>query len=149
MSKDPRKLSLHPARVAFLAAFVSVSMGGASVHAATNILRGPDQVLPGDATSPALSPLTPEGLAGPPRSIFFRQEALGDLGGARTAFAQQGFAISPVYIGEIMGNPTGGIEQGFTYDGVLNVPLDVDLDRVSRGLFSDLSLHVNALWLHG
>ena len=124
-------------------------MGGASLHAATNILRGPDQVLPGDATPASLNPLVPEGLAGPPRSIFFRQEALGDLGGARTAFAQQGFAISPVYIGEIMGNPTGGIEQGFTYDGVLSVPLDVDLDRVSRGLFSDLSLHVNALWLHG
>ena len=48
-----------------------------------------------------------------------------------------------------MGNPTGGIERGFTYDGVFNVPLDIDLDRVSRGLFSDLSLHVNALWIHG
>ena len=48
-----------------------------------------------------------------------------------------------------MGNPTGGISHGITYDGVLNVPLDLDIDRLTHGLTPDLALHTNALWLHG
>ena len=123
---------------------------GARLHAATNILPGPDQIVPGTANENAgPNPLGPAGLTGGPRSIFSREEALGDLGGLRRELEELGLAISPSYIGEVQGNPTGGIERGATYDGVLNVPLDLDLERISRGLLQDLTLHTNALWIHG
>ena len=123
---------------------------GAALHAATNLLSGPDQVVPGTANENAgPNPLGPAGLTSGLRSIFMREEALGDLDGLRREAEELGIAISPSYIGEVQGNPTGGIAHGVTYDGVLNVPLDLDLDRISHGFFQDLVLHTNALWIHG
>ena len=127
------------------------ALAPAVARAATNILPGPDQDRPGVIAPTSPNPaLTPEGLTGGPRSIFTRETALGDLGGARVDLATQlGIAITPNYIGEIMGNPTGGIKQGVVYDGLLNVPLDIDVDRLTHGLTSDLIFHANALWLQG
>ena len=134
---------------AVLAAFLCGPAGG-SLHAATNILAGPDQIVPGTANENAgPNPLGPEGLTGGPRSIFMREHALGDPDGLRRELEEMGIAISPSYIGEVQGNPTGGSAQGVTYDGVLNVPLDLDLERISHGLLQDLTLHTNALWIHG
>ena len=119
-------------------------------HAATNLFPGPDQQAPGAFGNNAANPLTPEGLTGGPRSIFRRELLLGDLGDARNQLLYRfGVAISPTYIGEVQGNPTGGVEHGVTYDGVLNVALDVDLERLTRGVTPDLTLHANALWLQG
>ncbi len=119
-------------------------------RAATNLLPGPDQDRVGVISPNTPSALTPEGLTGGPRSIFLREELLGDPDGLRTELATSlGIAITPAYIGEVMGNPTGGIRQGVTYDGLFNVPLDIDVDRLTRGLTSDLTFHVNAEWLQG
>ena len=119
-------------------------------RAATNILPGPDQDRVGVISSTTPSALTPEGLTGGPRSIFQRELGLGDPFGLRTELLTSlGIAITPAYIGEVMGNPTGGIKQGVTYDGLFNVPLDIDVDRLTRGLTRDLTFHVNALWLQG
>ncbi len=120
----------------------------ASLHAATNILPGPDQDRPGSVNQQAPNPLSVEGLSGEQRSIFQRETLIGDPDGLRTLAAELGIASTPVYIGEVQGNPTGGIEHGVTYDGLLNVPLDLDLDRITH-FTSDLVLHTNALWLHG
>ena len=122
---------------------------GSTLHAATNILPGPDQDRPGTVTQQAPNPLSVEGLSGERRSVFQRETLLGDPDGLRTLAAGMGIASNPVYIGEVMGNPTGGIEHGITYDGLLNVPLDVDVDRLTHGLTSDLVFHTNALWIHG
>ena len=119
-----------------------------NLHAATNILPGPDQDRPGPLNQQAPNPLSIEGLSGEQRSIFQRETLLGDPDGLRTLAAELGVASTPVYIGEVMGNPTGGIEHGVTYDGLLNVPLDLDLDRITH-FTSDLVLHTNALWIHG
>ena len=119
-------------------------------HAATNILPGPDQDRVGVISSTTPTSLTPEGLTGGPRSIFLRELLLGDLGGTRVDLATRlGISVTPAYIGEVMGNPTGGIKQGITYDGLFNVPLDIDVDRLTHGLTNDLQFHVNALWLQG
>ena len=132
-----------------LAALVSATAGSRPSHAATNILPGPDQDTPGVQSAPSANPLAPEGLAGENRTLFRRDTLLGNLGGLRTDLLDLGVAVSPVYFGEVQGNPTGGIERGVTYDGLLNVGLDIDLDRVTRGLSSDLTFHANALWIHG
>ena len=139
MSTNPHK------PLAILAAFCCLA---GSTQAATNIFSGPDQTTPGAVSQNALSPFAPEGLTGPERSIFHRETLAGDLGGLREQLLYQGVSIQPNYIGEFMGNPTGGIDHGFVYDGVLNVPLDVDLERVT-GFLHDLTFHTNALWLQG
>ncbi len=132
-----------------LAALLSAQTG-AAVRAATNILTGPDQVAPGTAdANTASTPFQPGGLTAGPRSLFLQERALGDLAGLRGELRQMGIAFSPSYIGEVMGNPTGGNAQGITNDGVFNVPLDLDLQSLSGGWFKNLSLHINGLWLHG
>ncbi len=149
-------MKISRTRTSTLKTFASAIAGLAALspaasRAATNILPGPDQDRPGviAPTSPS-NALTPEGLQGGPQSIFSRETALGDLGGARFDLATNlGIAITPNYIGEVMGNPTGGIKQGITYDGLLNVPIDIDMDRLTHGLTHDLIFHANALWLQG
>lgn len=121
---------------------------GAPLHAATNIFSGPDQQVPGAANQNTLSPFAPEGLTGPSRSIFKRETLFGSLGSLREQLLYRGISIEPTYVGEVMGNPTGGVDHGIVYDGVLNVPLDVDLERVT-GFLHDLTFHTNAPWTHG
>jgi porin len=41
------------------------------------------------------------------------------LGGLRPAVAPNGIAISGNYIGEVLGNPSGGVKQSTHYDGLL------------------------------
>ena len=121
-----------------------------TVRAATNLFPGPDQQAPGAFGNNAANPLLPEGLTGGPRPLLQRPLLLGDLGDTRNQLLYRfGLAISPTYVGEVQGNPTGGVARGVTYDGVLNVAVDLDLERLTRGLTPDLTLHANALWLHG
>ena len=122
-----------------------------TARAATNLFPGPDQQAPGAFGNQNPNPLTPEGLTGGPRPLLQRELLLGDLGGdARNQLLYRfGLAVSPTYLGEVQGNPVGGVEPGIICDGVLNLAVDVDVDRLTRGLTSDLSFHANALWLHG
>ena len=141
----PLPLKAFASLLAAVAATVPVAS-----RAATNLLPGPDQDRVGVISSSTPAALTPEGLTSGPRSIFLRQELLGDPDGLRTELATSlGIAITPAYVGEVMGNPTGGIKQGVVYDGLLNVPLDIDVDRLTHNLTSDLTFHTNAEWLQG
>ena len=119
-------------------------------RAATNILTGPDQQAVGVQSEAGTNVFAPQGLEGENLSIFRRATLFGNLGTLRPDLLENyGIVISPAYIGEVQGNPTGGVTQGATYDGLLNVPLDIDVDRLTHNLTSDLALHVNALWIHG
>lgn len=138
-------MSTHLQRLALIAALAGAAL---TSRAATNIFPGPDQQTPGAASQNAANPLEPEGLTNPGRSIFRQDTLVGEARGARVRLEQLGVSIVPTYIGEIMGNPVGGIDRGFVYDGVLNVPLDLDLERIT-GFLHDLTFHVNALWLSG
>ncbi len=61
-----------------------------------------------------------------------------------------GVAISPTWIGEVFGNPSGGVKQGVISDGLFNVALDLNLDRMSDSpFFDDMLIHANALYIYG
>ncbi len=93
--------------------------------------------------TPANTPANTEG-------GFWTQDTLtGDWGGARKTLQDNGFALTPVYTGEVFGNSSGGRAQGLIYDGLLNVALDLDLDKMSGGDVPDTTLHANMLYLHG
>jgi len=103
-------------------------------------------VLPATTTA---TPSSPEGLTETHFSMFDQNLLTGDWGGLRDELEGDGMKLSPTYIGEVFGNPSGGARQGVIYDGLLNVALDLDLERMSDGGIEGLTLHANALYIHG
>src|SRR5436190_12138514 len=63
------------------------------------------------------------------------------LGLLPNPFEKQGVKFAATYIGEVMGNPTGGLKQGSIYEGRLNLALDADLEKLA-GL-KQLAFHAN------
>ena len=95
------------------------------------------------------TPSQPEGLNQTGGNDIWSQDLLtGDWSGFRKTMGDDGVKLSPTYIGEVFGNPSGGARQGTIYDGLLNVALDLDLGRMNEAL-ADTTIHVNALEIHG
>jgi porin len=70
--------------------------------------------------------------------IWHRDTLTGDWGGARTALHDHGIDIAPTYIGEALGNVSGGLRRGGVYEGRADLSLDADLDKLmgwTGGLF--------------
>ena len=110
--KKPNKPTVRHRLKPFLLAALLGTVGSHALDAATNILNGPDQDLPGNSAAASnTNPLTmPEGLTGPKRSIFLSETLLGDFDGYREEIKERGVTITPNFIAEIMGNPTGGYQ---------------------------------------
>ena len=72
--------------------------------------------------------------------------AWASLGGVRPALAKGGIAISGTYYGEAFVN-SGGFNQGGKYDGVLDLALDADMQKL--GFWKGLCFHTNGFQIHG
>jgi len=73
--------------------------------------------------------------------------ALADPAGVRSALARRGVVFAVNYIGEVLGNPTGGLRQGTFYDGRLEVAVQADLEK---GIgWPGLSFFANGYQIHG
>jgi porin len=72
---------------------------------------------------------------------------LADPGGVRAALAKRGVIFAVNYIGEVLGNPTGGYRQGAVYDGRLELAVEADLEK---GIgWPGLSFFANGYQIHG
>jgi porin len=69
------------------------------------------------------------------------------LGLLPNPFAKYGIKFAATYIGETLGNVSGGSKQGAIYEGRLNLAVDVDLQKLA-GL-RDLTFHANMFQIHG
>src|SRR3954469_25571158 len=58
-----------------------------------------------------------------------------------------GVKFAATYIGEALGNASGGLKQGAIYEGRLNLALDVDLHKLAG--WRDLTFHANMFQIHG
>jgi porin len=58
-----------------------------------------------------------------------------------------GIKFAATYVGEILGNASGGIRQGAAYEGRLNLAVDVDFGK--RAGLPGLSFHANVFQIHG
>jgi porin len=58
-----------------------------------------------------------------------------------------GVKFAATYIGEAIGNPSGGLKQGAIYEGRLNLAVDLDLEKLV-GL-DKLIFHANMFQIHG
>ncbi len=71
-----------------------------------------------------------------PRGTFTHQircdnidNPVGRLGGLRPLLDNYGISFTLNQTSDYLGNTRGGIKQGFVYDGLLDLELDIDLDK--------------------
>ncbi|MCK1665567.1 carbohydrate porin [Bradyrhizobium sp. 153] len=58
-----------------------------------------------------------------------------------------GVKFAATYIGEVLGNASGGLKQGAIYEGRLNLAVDIDLQKLVG--FDKLTFHANMFQIHG
>jgi porin len=90
--------------------------------------------------------IAPDGIPSPSIATSL-PPALGGFGGLRKALADRGFQFGFNYIGETLGNVSGGNRTGAIYEGRLEMVLDGDLDKAIG--IPGLTMHVNAFQIHG
>jgi porin len=66
---------------------------------------------------------------------------------AKQILSDWGVAFSATYIGEVLGNPSGGIRQGVIYTGRLDLGTDIDLEKLVG--WSGATFHANIYQIHG
>ena len=69
------------------------------------------------------------------------------LGLLPNPFEKYGIKFAATYIGETLGNVSGGLRQGAVYEGRLNLAVDVDLQKLLGA--DDLTFHANMFQIHG
>jgi porin len=79
---------------------------------------------------------------------FWERDVLtGDWGGLRSEWESRGVQLGINYLGEVLGNPAGGMRRGAIYEGRLEMLLNLDLEKIAG--WSGATLHVNAYQIHG
>lgn len=104
--------------------------------------RGTSRELPAEAT---LSD-TPYNARTAP-SIASSLGPYADPGGLRAFLGRHGITYTVDYIGEALGNATGGLKRGAIYEGRLDVQVTADLERILG--WDRTALHGNVYQIHG
>lgn len=73
---------------------------------------------------------------------------LGDARGWRSRLVGQGIHFQAGYIGETMGNVSGGIERGMVYNGLVEAALDLEFGRLTDR-WQDGRFRVSGIFPHG
>ena len=106
------------------------------------------------ATPPMIS--APSGISstnGAPASADFfngisrRDTLLGDMWGLRPAISKYGLSLNILETSEVLGNVSGGYNQGFEYDGLTQMILQLDTQKAFQ--FYGGTFNVSALQIHG
>ena len=94
-------------------------------------------------------PATAHGVDGVPEDSALSSlgPKMATLGGLRPVLARRGIAVSATYIGEVLGNPSGGVKQSTHYDGLLDVHLDANMETMIG--WKGLCFHTNMFQIHG
>ncbi|QBR70304.1 carbohydrate porin [Beijerinckiaceae bacterium] len=106
--------------------------------AVSNLAQAEDAIL----TTP-----TPQNEAAPPSAQPSISTSIPALGEFKRALLERGFNLQLNYTGEVLGNPAGGVRQGAIYEGLLEMSVDGDLQRIA-GL-NGATFHINAYQIHG
>jgi porin len=114
-------------------------LAGASARAADDYIAEPAA----DAEYPLEEEPTSVG------NFWTRETMTGDWHGLRTRIEDLGIHLTPTFTLAFLGNPSGGMRQGNTVNGVFNLQLDVDLGKASGGALDGFLFHVNGLYIFG
>lgn len=77
-----------------------------------------------------------------------REHLLGDPGGWRSRAVERGMHLQAGYIGEVFGNVSGGIKRGVVYEGLGEIAVDLDLEKLA-GTWPGALLRTSFLCPHG
>jgi porin len=69
------------------------------------------------------------------------------LGLLPNPYERLGIKFAATYISEVLGNATGGFQQGATFEGRLNLAVDVDFNKLAG--WKGLTAHANVFVIHG
>src|SRR3954471_23701286 len=69
------------------------------------------------------------------------------LGLLPNPYERLGIKFAATYISEVLGNPTGGLQQGATFEGRLNLAVDLDFQKLAG--WKGLTAHANIFAIHG
>jgi porin len=130
---------LRPIAVGLSAACLSVWLGDRLAAAAP-----PPLLVPG---LEAFQPTPAEGPFGFLTGISRSQYLLGDMWGLRTLLSQYGVSFALSETSEVLGNVTGGVRQGFEYDGLTQMALQLDTQQ-AFGWYGG-TFRASALQIHG
>lgn len=130
--------------VATLAVVVgpAVALALPAAERATDLDRGGTRELPAEATFSD----TPYNAREAP-SIASSLGPYADPGGYRAFLANRGITYTLDYVGEVLGNATGGLKRGALYEGRLDVQVTADLERILG--WDRTTLHGNVYQIHG
>ncbi|MBV8650999.1 MAG: carbohydrate porin [Alphaproteobacteria bacterium] len=140
-------------RAALGLALLSGSAGLAAAQT-TPPAEAPAPPAPNAPTPAPEAPATPE--AQPPDQggapshqggLWERDLLTGDWDGWRSRLEQQGVQLGVNYIGEVLGNPTGGIRQGAIYEDRFEMYTTIDLEKAVG--WSGATFHANAYHIDG
>ncbi|MFZ9645696.1 MAG: hypothetical protein ACO29M_03350, partial [Fluviibacter sp.] len=81
-------------------------------------------------TAGSLPRLTPEELLPTKSDVTTATTLFGDWAGLRPLLDNYGVSFTLNQTSDYLGNTRGGIKQGFMYDGLLDLELDVDLNKL-------------------
>lgn len=99
------------------------------------------------AISFALVPAAPAAAQSVTDDLMTRQTLTGDWGGVRTQLEDHGITLGLTWTGEGLGNTSGGVKRGFTYDGLVEFDADFDLDKLLG--WTGGTVHASAYWIQG
>lgn len=69
------------------------------------------------------------------------------LGLLPNPWQKYGVKFAATYIGEVLGNPIGGLKKGAVYEGRLNLAVDLDFEKLVG--IDKLTFHANMFQIHG
>jgi porin len=82
-----------------------------------------------------------------PPSIADRIPALSGASAFKKQLKDMGLTLQMTYIGEVLGNVSGGAKQGTIYDGRLEFMLEADMEKIAN--WQGGTLHVDGYWIQG
>ncbi len=80
------------------------------------------------------------------KNLWERDTLTGDWGGTRSELADQGIEIGLAYVGEAMGDVSGGMKRGWSYEGRAELSLDLDLEKLLG--WQGGTAHASAFQIH-
>ncbi|MBB4199317.1 porin [Rhodoblastus sphagnicola] len=80
-------------------------------------------------------------------SLLTSLPALAPIADAKRQLKDRGIFVQLNYIGEVLGNASGGLRRGGVYDGRMELAVDADMEKLA-GLTGG-AFHANGYWIHG
>ncbi|MEI9999300.1 MAG: carbohydrate porin [Verrucomicrobiota bacterium] len=99
------------------------------------------------ATPPEIAP--PSDGTTPPKSFWTADYLTQPWLGFRDTWQKDGISFKPDWTAEIQGNPVGGARHGAITEGLVDLPLELNLDTLTGGALKDTLFHAEAFYIYG